>query len=123
MNNITLTDWFRATGQLRIILLVIALIGRAVLYIFNPPYFVSKQPLIMPFPFLVALDIAWGVFGSIIIVECIRVLTLRRTQSLAMKKHFASVLVIIVLLGVFRLVAAPKAAARYYNYAWSLSES
>jgi len=123
MNNITPANWFRVTGQPRVTLLAIALIGRILLYIFDPPHFVSKQPLIIPFPFLVALDVAWAILDSIIMVECIRVLTFRRTQSLPLKKHFAFVVSLIVLLGVFKLVTAPKTAARYYNYAWSLAES
>ena len=123
MNNITLANWFRATGKLRVILLVIALVGKVVLYIFNPPYFISKQPLIIPFPFLVTLDVGGVIFAGIIIVECIRVIAFRATSSWTPKKHFAGVCAIISLLVVYKvLIVAPKTSVHYYKYGWSLTE-
>ena len=123
MNNITVINWFRATGQLRVILLVIALVGKVVLYIFNPPYFISKQPPIIPFPFLVVLDVAWVIFTSIIIVECIRVIAFRATSSWAPKKHFAVMGALIALVVVYKgLFVAPKTSVHYYKYGWSLAE-
>jgi tetratricopeptide (TPR) repeat protein len=42
---------------------------------------------------------------------------------LTLKKHLAIVFALIVVLGTFKLVTAPKTAARYYNYAWALTEA
>jgi hypothetical protein len=123
MNNITLTNWFRATVQLRVILLVIALLGKVMLYIFKPPYFLSKQPLIIPFSLLVTLDVAWVIFTSIIIVECVRVITFAGTSSWTPKKHFAVMGALIALLVFYKVViVAPKTSVHYYKYGWSLAE-
>jgi len=123
MNNFTPANWLRGTGKLRIILLITALVGKAVLYLFCPPYFISKAPLIIPFSFLVALDVAWAIITSIIILECIRVIAFRATSSWANKKHFALVCTIIALLVVYKVVIlSSKTSTRYYNYGWSLAE-
>jgi len=123
MNSLNFRNWLRSVGTLRATLLASALLLRLPYLAFNPPSFLKKGPLILPSLVLISLDIVQVICSSIIIVECIRVLTFRRTQSLTLKKHFAFVLVLIVLLGTLRLVILPKTATRYYNYAWSLSES
>ena len=103
--------------------MVIALVGKVVLYIFNPPYFISKQPPIIPFSFLVTLDIAGVIFTSIVIVECIRVIAFRATSSWTPRKHFAVVCGIIAVLVVYKVfIVAPKTSVHYYKYGWSLAE-
>jgi tetratricopeptide (TPR) repeat protein len=116
-----LAPWLRSAGKLRIILFITALVGTAVLFLFNPPC--SKEPLIIPFSFLITLEFAGRVFTGIVLVECLRIIAHRATSSWTQKKHFAVVFAVIALLAVFRVfVIFPKTSISYYSYGWSLAE-
>ena len=118
----TFRNWLRSAGTLRATLLASALLLRLPFVAINPPFFISKQPLILPPLVLVGLDAVQTICSTIIIIECVRVLTFCRTQSLPLKTHLTLVLALIVLLGGFKFVVAPNTASNYYNYAWSLTE-
>lgn len=117
----TFTQWYKSTGSLRVALFSVAFIGYVLLYIFNPPYYLSKKALILPFHFLVALDVARVVVVSVIIIECIRIVAYRLTSSWTLKKHFAIVSALIILLAIHNvLLISSRTSIRYYNYGWSL---
>jgi tetratricopeptide (TPR) repeat protein len=100
-----------------------AILGKALLYVFNPPNYVSGTVLIRPFPILLALDIVWMVVGSIILVECIRIIAFRSTSSWSLKRHFSLVLIFIIAHAIFYvLIISPAKSKYYYKYGWSLSE-
>jgi len=123
MNNLSFADWYRSTGSLRVGLLVLAIFGKVLLFIFNPPYYTSGGPLILPFAILVILDIAWAVVGSIIIVECVRIIAYRSTSSWTLKRHLLILFVFIVALAIYYvLIIVPKKSRTYNHYGWSLSE-
>lgn len=116
-----LANWSRATGKLRVILFVTALVGKVLLVLFNPQCW--GEPLIIPFSILVALDFANAVFGGIVLVECLNIIAHGATSSWTQKRHFAAVFVIIALLVVFKVfIISSKTSARYYGYGWSLAE-
>lgn len=120
MNQLTFTQWGRSLGSVRASLLLSAVIGKVLLYIFNPPYYISKEALILPFPFLVSLDVVRVVIGSVIIIECIRIVAYRLTSSWSLKKHFAIVSMLIILLAIYNvLLISSRTSIRYYNYGWS----
>lgn len=115
--------WYRTAGYLRVSLLIIAILGKALLYVFNPPPYASKAPLICPFLVLFALDIVWVVVGSIILVECVRIIAYRSTSSWSFKRHFSLVLIFIIAHAIFLvLIISPAKSKDYYNYGWSLTE-
>ena len=123
MNKLTFAQWYRSTGLLRVSLLIVAIFGKVLLYIFNPPYHTSRGPLIRPFSFLVALDVAWVVVGSIILVECTRIIAYRSTSSWSLKKHFFIVFTLIIALATFNVfIISPKKSKHYYSYGWSLTK-
>jgi tetratricopeptide (TPR) repeat protein len=121
MNKLTFAQWIRSLGSIRSRLLFSAVIGKVLLYIFNPPYYLSKEALILPFHFLVALDVARVVVNSIIFIECIRIVAYRLTSSWSLKKHFGIVSALIILLAIHNvLLISSRTSIRYYNYGWSL---
>jgi len=123
MNKLTFAQWYRNTGSLRVSLLIVAIFGKVLLYIFNPPYHTSRRPLIQAFSVLVALDVAWVVVGSIILVECTRIIAYRLTSSWSLKKHFFIVLTLIIALATFNVfIISPKKSKHYYSYGLSLTK-
>jgi len=122
-NKLCLKQWYRTAGSLRVSLLVMAILAKALLYVFNPPNYVSGAVLIRPFPILLALDIVWVVVGSIILVECIRIIAYSSTSSWSIKRHFSLVLIFIIAHAIFHiLIISPAKSKYYYKYGWSLSE-
>jgi len=123
MNKLTFAQWYGSVGPLRVSLLIVAIFGKVLLYIFNPPYYMSRGTLIRPFPFLFAMDMGGVVVGSVIIVECIRMITYPSTSSWSLKRHFVIVFALIVALAIFKVfIISPKKSKHYHNYGWSLSE-
>ena len=121
MSNLSFAQWYRTTGTLRVSLLVLAILGRVLLYIFRSPYYLSKDALILPFPLLLVLDVAQVVVVSILVVEGVRIIAYRSTSSWSLKKHFAIVFAFFAALAIFNgLFIPPKASIDYYNYGWSL---
>jgi len=119
MNKLTTAQWYRSLGPVRASLLFSAIAVKVLFYIFNPPYYISKKALILPFHFLIALDIAWAVVTGIIIIECLRVIAHRSTSSWSLKRHFIVVFVLIILLA---LIIPIKNSKYYYSYGWDLTE-
>jgi tetratricopeptide (TPR) repeat protein len=123
MNRLSFTNWYKTTGSLRISLLAMAVFVKVILYIFNPPYYISKEILLYPFTILVALDIAGLLAGSIIIVELIRIIAYRSTLSWSLKKHFFVLFTFIMVISVINvLFVFPKKSIHYYNFGWTLTE-
>ena len=123
MNKLSFIQWYRTAGYLRVSLLIIAILGKALLYVFNPPPYASRAPLIYPFLVLFALDIVWVVVGSIIFVECVRIIAYRSTSSWSFKRHFSLVLIFIIAHAIFLvLIISPAKSKDYYNYGWSLTK-
>ena len=117
-----LANQLRALGTGRAALLGLALLGKVLLYTFNPPPFISNTPLILPFPFLVALDLASAAASGIILVECIRILAARSATWWTPKKHVWIALACAVFFLLARVPLAPRTSAAYYRYEWSLAE-
>jgi tetratricopeptide (TPR) repeat protein len=123
MNKFSFVQWYQSTGSLRVSLLVIAILGKVLLYILNPPNYISGAVLIRPFPLLLGLDIVNLVFGSIILVECIRIIADRSTSAWSLKRHFSLVLTFIIGHAIFYvIIISPAKSNYYYKYGWSLSE-
>jgi tetratricopeptide (TPR) repeat protein len=121
MNKLTFAQWYRTTGSFRVNLLIMAIFGKVLLYIFNLPYYTSSEILIRPFSFLFAMDMTGVIFGSVIIVECIRIVAYRSTSSWSLKRHFVIVFALITALAMFNvLMISPKKSKHYYSYGWSL---
>ena len=95
-------------------LLVIAILGKVLLYILNPPNYISGAVLIRPFPVLLGLDIVNLVFGSIILVECIRIIADRSTSAWSLKRHFSLVLTFIIGHAIFYVLIISPAKSNYY---------
>ncbi|MSP39786.1 MAG: tetratricopeptide repeat protein [Deltaproteobacteria bacterium] len=122
MNNHGFRSWIKTIGALRAGLLTVALVGKALLYFFNSPSFTSRNPLILPFAFLVALDFASAVVSSVIFVECLRILACRSTSSWGLKKHFADVFTFVALFGAIKMFFGSQPSNSYNDYGWSLAE-
>jgi tetratricopeptide (TPR) repeat protein len=121
MNNSGFRTWLKETGTLRASLLFVALAGKLLLYIFNPPSFMSKQPPILPFPFLVGLDLIAVVVTSLIAAECVRI-GFPSTSSWSLKKHFAVAGILIALFAAADFCMIPQTSKRYFSYSWSLAD-
>jgi tetratricopeptide (TPR) repeat protein len=124
MKNGGFKRWIEAIGSLRATLLFVAVISKVLLYISNPPPFspfISTKPLILSFPFLVALDLIGAVVTAIIAVECVRI-GFRSTSAWSSKTHFIVVFGLIVVLAGSRVPAASQTSKTYYSHGWSLAE-
>jgi tetratricopeptide (TPR) repeat protein len=121
MNSVGFRSWIKAIGSLRATLLVVAVISKVLLYILNPPSFVSTKPLVLSFPFLVALDFVWVVVTAIIAVECVRI-GFRSTSSWSSRTHFTVVFGLIFLMAASRVLATSQISRQYYSHGWSLAE-
>ena len=122
MNNRGFKNWIQAIGTLRAGLLSIAIISKVFLYIFNPPFSTPTKPLILSFPFLVALDLIWAVVNGTIVVECVR-LGFSSTSSWSPKTHFIVCSALIALLAAgYKVLAVSQISRQYYAHGWSLAE-
>jgi tetratricopeptide (TPR) repeat protein len=121
MNNLSFRSWIEAIGSLRATLLVVAVVSKVLLYILNPPSFVSNKPLVLSFPFLVALDFVGAVVTAIIAMECVRI-GFRSTSAWSSKTHFIVLFGLIVLLTGSKVLAASQTSRQYYSHGWSLAE-
>lgn len=119
MNKLSFSQWYKTTGSLRVSLLVIAILAKVLLFILNPPYYILKKALILPFPYLIALDCVSVVITSIIIIECIRIIAYRSTSSWSLKRHFIFVFAFIIFLA---LIIPTKNSKHYYSYGWYLTK-
>jgi Tetratricopeptide repeat len=121
MNNTGFRSWIREIGTLRASVLFVALTGKVFSYILNPPSFISRRPLILPFPFLVLFDFLSAVVTGFIAVECIRI-GFPSTSPWTLKKHFAVAGIVIGLFVASKICVISQTSNQYYSYGWALAE-
>ena len=122
MKKVTFRYWLRSTGRLRLSILAVALLFSFLFLAFSPAFFIAKHPLVLPVRLLLSLEAVYTICSGIVIVECIRAIAFRRTESLTLKKHFTLVIVLILVFGGIRFIIAPLRAKSYYHYGLSLIE-
>ena len=115
-------DWFVKTGKLRSTLFIIAAIGTIILYIIDPPSFLSSKIIIMPFPFLLLLTLFEMIFSAIVVVECIRISANRLTSTWNLKMHFIIVFAVIIVFVGLKAITSHRTSICYFTNALSLIE-
>lgn len=120
MNNAGSENWFQQVGAIRAWLLGIAIIGKMALYIIKPP-FTPTEPLILPFPLLVTLELVWAAANGIIVLECLRAI-FRSTSSWGPTTHIIVCGGLILLLVVSRFLFRSGTSSLYYTHGWSLAD-
>jgi hypothetical protein len=113
--------WIKEVGTLRASVFFLALTGKGLSYIVDPPSFISKEPLIFPFPFFVVFDFFSAVVTGLIAAELIRI-GFPSTSSWTLKKHFAVASVVIGLSVGVNICVVSETSHRYYSYGWALAE-
>jgi tetratricopeptide (TPR) repeat protein len=117
----TFPSWLTNAGTLRAWLLALGLVLWVPYVVLDPAFFISKHPLVLPPLILLILDAVRSICSSIILVECIRLLVPRWTQT-TLKVYFITVLAVLVIIIGVKVATAHTTATRYYSYAWSLSD-
>lgn len=117
-----MVDRFVKTGKLRTTLFITAIIGTIILYIVDPPSFLSSKILILPFPFLLLLTFWEVIFSAIIVAECIRIFAHRLTSAWNLKMHFIIVFTVIIVFAGLKAITFHKTSIGYFTYALSLIE-
>jgi Tfp pilus assembly protein PilF len=122
MNNGGFRIWLEEVGTLRASVFFLALTSKALSYIVNPPSFISKNPLILPFPFLIVFDFLSAIVTGLIAAELIRI-GFPSTSSWTLKKHFTVASVVIGLsVAAVKICVVSQTSHRYYRHGWALAE-
>ena len=117
-----MADWFVKTGKLRATLFITAIIATIILYVVDPPSFLSSKILILPFPFLLLLTLLEVICSAIIVVECIRISANRLTSAWNLKMHFIIIFAVIIVFVGLKALTFHKTSICYFTYALSLIE-
>src|SRR5689334_5382752 len=118
----TLKQWINDVGPFRAWLLLTALLGYVALHVLRPPWFVSSKPLILPFSYLVTLDILSAVLFAVAMVECLNILDHRWTKSWKTKQYFTAGFVFFAVSIVSQTVCVRQTSGRYYDYGWAVAD-